>query len=217
MKNKNTKQTIGYYLNYNTHFPYFYYNEKESYTINEDIKNILDKQTNSIIKKENYYKSPNYYDRLIKTFKKLEELKILEKTIVIIVVIMDNLLDKEVFGPYSGYYNDIHFVPTIIWQPNYIKHQIIEDVRTQSDLVPTMLDLLNINYEKKEFQGISLFDTNNRRYYFAKKVNFLIYDLKMEKNYTIIKNKNECKTSELFKDKNEMICENSDNNLLQII
>lgn len=105
-----------------------------------------------------YDSSIFYTDENLKIlFDKLEELNLLDKTIVIFTSDHgEEFLEHRYFQHWRLYNEHIH-VPLIIRLPKKINKTIKEKSRL-IDLTPTILDILNIHYKPKnyQFQGVSL-------------------------------------------------------------
>jgi len=103
---------------------------------------------------------------LQKVYDSLKQQRLLDNTIFIIVG--DH---GEIFGQHENLY--IHGlslyqeeikVPLLIYAPTLLPPQIIHQVTSSIDIVPTILDILHIDYGKK-LQGESLLSANNYRKY----------------------------------------------------
>ncbi len=79
---------------------------------------------------------------------------------------------SEAFGQHPGNwthgratYEENIRVPALIWQPALFKPRRVKVPTTHVDVLPTVLDGLNIRYNEKLFQGESLFQKELRRKY----------------------------------------------------
>lgn len=66
---------------------------------------------------------------------------------------------KDIYGYKDDNYTNLYRVPCIIYDQN-LNHQIINKFTTTTDIVPTLLDLLGINYYSNLYFGTSVFKTN---------------------------------------------------------
>jgi arylsulfatase A-like enzyme len=56
----------------------------------------------------------------------------------------------------------------VFWQPNLIKPQVIKFPTSHVDILPTLLDLLGLQYDRSRFQGYSVLrGAPNRKYIFT--------------------------------------------------
>lgn len=174
---KNGKETIGYYLNYSTHFPYFNYKKGKYKTDNkQDMEKLLN-ASNSKVSKLEYYKSLNYFDlKLKEMFNKLKKENILDDTIIVILGDHGQSFGKHGVWTHGDIYNNIAKIPMLIWQPKYIKHKIISKYISQADIFPTILDLLKIKYNDNKIQGISLFKPIKRKYIYTRGYHYQLTD-----------------------------------------
>lgn len=202
-KIKSNKKVIGYYLNYNTHFPYFDGGIGE-YHPDEEHTELLERQKNKYINKKDYYKALNYWDTLLKgVFEKLKTKGVLDNTIIIILGDHGQSFGQHGIWTHGEVYNNITKIPTLIWQPKLIKPKIFKSYVSQADLFPTILDLINEKYDDSKIQGISLLSKTKRKYLYTKQMSHMLIDTEKKIQMIINSKLNECKIYDLIKDRYE--------------
>lgn len=151
---KTQQPFMGVYWSTATHFPYQDYSHKIAIISNPQTAH--DRYLNSLF----------LLDQEIKqTFTLLKQRKLLKNTIFI--VIGDH---GELFGEHGFYvhgrslYNDETKVPLLIYAPDLIKPQVINETTSSIDLAPTLFDALGISY-RNELQGESLLKRPLKRKY----------------------------------------------------
>ena len=111
--------------------------------------------TKQIIK----YKYLIFYDDFLigKIIDALKQENLLEDTIVCLFADHGESLDEhELYFSHLGLYDVSFNVPLIIFGGGIPKNKKIETLTQLKDLAPTILDLLNINYDSIQFDGKSL-------------------------------------------------------------
>jgi len=186
-KNKN-KGFVGFYLNYNTHYPY-YNNHVENYKEHSLGKKMFEQQTLGNIDKKRYYNSLSYFDTILKQFVvELKNKNVLEDTVLVFIGDHWQSFGQNGKWTHSGMLDDVLNVPALIWNPKFIKNESVEEKRIQADIVPTLLDILNISYDKNIFNGISIFDKNNRKYIYSEKKEMILIDTQTNEKIMIENN-----------------------------
>jgi len=92
-------------------------------------------------------------------FKKLDELGLRDDTVIIFTADHGETLDDHKWWFEHGHYvydEQIH-IPLIVWYPKLFGHRTVDTVVTHLDIVPTVLDILGINYSR-DIEGRSLMD-----------------------------------------------------------
>jgi hypothetical protein len=99
----------------------------------------------------------NLLQKIVKDFKKEN---------IIIVFVSDHGVGWRPphLGREGGYINwDIVGVPLMIYCPSKLRPQVYDRPFPLLDLLPTLYDLMGMEYEEKEFDGISLFNKNREK------------------------------------------------------
>jgi arylsulfatase A-like enzyme len=140
------------------HFPYYDYGP--AYQIESDINNSLSRYINNL----------KLLDQQVqRVYQLLEKKHLLENTII--VVVGDH---GDSFGEHDGegswmhgsaLYQEQIKVPLIFYQSHLFKPQIINTVSSSADIVPTLLDAMQIDYNKKLLQGESMLKASSQRKY----------------------------------------------------
>lgn len=138
----------------------------------------------------------------------LEKKKLLDSTIFVIVG--DH---GEGFGQHANswlhsttLYDEQVKVPLLFYQPRIFKPQIISKVTSSVDVMPTLLDALNIPYDANLMQGESLLKKkSSRKYIFVYGDENELAAINMQKNKMIIDySKGSCKRFDLNHDPKEI-------------
>jgi arylsulfatase A-like enzyme len=105
------------------------------------------------------YDSAIYYDDYLigKIIKSLKKNKIFDNTFIFFFSDHGESFDTQrIFFNHHGLYDVCTNVPLIITGPNIPKNKKNNSFVIHEDIVPTILDLLNIDYNKEDFDGQSL-------------------------------------------------------------
>ena len=116
----------------------------------------------------NYYNDLHFLDgQIARIFAHLEEKKLLDHTIV--VLIGDH---GEAFGQHANNYthsrmsyNENLRTPAILYQPHLFPPRVFNAPTSHVDILPTLLDALEVPYDPALLQGESLFQKDFRRRY----------------------------------------------------
>lgn len=106
----------------------------------------------------NYEGEISYTDFLVgKVLSELKKTKQFSKSIIIITADHgESLGEHEIYNDHQGLYNEMTKIPLLIYVPE-IASKKIQDITSNIDIAPTILDLLNIPQNKWPlFEGISL-------------------------------------------------------------
>jgi phosphoglycerol transferase MdoB-like AlkP superfamily enzyme len=149
---------IATYWSGAAHFPY--YNYGSPYQIENDIDNPLSRYINNL----------KLLDKQIqRVYLLLEKKHLLENTIIVIVGDHgDSFGEHDGDGSWmhgSALYQEQIKAPLIFYQPRIFKPQIINEASSSADIVPTLLDAMQIHYNKKLLQGESMLKTSRQRKY----------------------------------------------------
>lgn len=108
-------------------------------------------------------------EQIRKFFMALESRKILRNTVVVLVG--DH---GEAFQQHRGnYIHSLHSyeenlaVPALIWHPEKLRPKEINRMTSHVDIGPTLLDLIEVAHNPRDFQGISVLRNYARRFSFA--------------------------------------------------
>lgn len=181
------------------HFPY--YNYGHSFQILSD-----EKQPEL----SRYMNNLNLIDHQIKLiYEYMDRKKLLDNTLLIIV--SDH---GEGFGQHPNSWvhgstlNEEQVkVPVLFYQPKIFRPQIINQVTSSADILPTILDVFKINYDSDKFQGQSLLRKNLRRkYVFIYGIENELAAVDYNNNKIILDYRNGlCKKFDLKKDPSEAV------------
>ena len=156
---KSKEPFLGIYLSFTAHFPYFDYGPK--YQIIENDGRLISR----------YYNNLNLLDDLIKNlYIYLNNNGLLERTIILIVgdhgqAFGQHQKDNYMHHRYS--YNENMETPVIIYQPRLFKPKIFSFPTSHVDILPTILDVLEIPYNPDSLNGDSLLNSStDKRYIF---------------------------------------------------
>lgn len=111
------------------------------------------------ILKDRYTGAVQYVDRQIgRLFNKLQERKIMDDTLIIITSDHgESLVEHDIYFDHHGLYDETIHVPLIIRHPGiFNKPQRIKGFVQHTELVPTILGILNINTDGYNFDGKNL-------------------------------------------------------------
>ena len=156
LKKSADRPFIGVYYSFAAHWPYVDFGEE--FRIFRNTENRLSR----------YYNNINMLDRQIKRiFDYLKESQLIDKTIV--VILGDH---GEAFNQHPGVwihsrnsYNENVMVPALIYQPRLFTPAKVTVPTTHADIVPTLLDAMGIDYNRRLIQGESLLGKRLRRKY----------------------------------------------------
>ena len=115
-----------------------------------------------------YYNALRVQDTQVeKVIKYLQNRGQLKDTIVVIVG--DH---GEAFGQHTknwihskGSYNENYQTPALVYQPELFKPRVMKEITSHIDILPTLLDAMNIPYNRNLLQGESLFQDKFKRKY----------------------------------------------------
>jgi phosphoglycerol transferase MdoB-like AlkP superfamily enzyme len=140
---------LGIYISFAAHFPYFDYGE--DYRIAKDDGRLISR----------YYNNLNLLDRMIKRIvDHLQERGLLERTILVILGDHGQAFGQHHpnnFMHYRYSYNENLETPAILYQPALFKPKTFEFPTSHVDILPTLLDAMEIPYSTGAFDGDSLF------------------------------------------------------------
>ena len=146
---------LGIYVSFTAHLPYFDYGPE--YQIMEEDGRAISR----------YYNNLNLLDHLIKRiYDHLEERGRLERTIFVVVGDHGQAFGQHHPDNYMHYrysYNENLETPAIIYQPTLFKPRVIDFPTSHVDLLPTLLDGMNVPYDPSQFDGESLLQNRLRR------------------------------------------------------
>lgn len=156
LKKSKDRQFLAVYYSFAAHWPYVDYGEEFK----------IFKDTNSRLHR--YFNNIRMLDGQIRRiFNFLEETKLADKTIVVIV--SDH---SEAFNQHPGVwvhsrdsYNENFSVPALLYQPRLFRPAKITYPTTHADIVPTLLDAMGIRYNEKLMQGESVLRGQPKRKY----------------------------------------------------
>lgn len=156
LKKSKDRKFLAVYYSFAAHWPYVDYGEEYK----------IFKETNSRLNR--YFNNIRMLDGQIRRiFKYLEEEKLIDKTIVVIV--SDH---SEAFNQHPGVwvhsrdsYNENFSVPALLYQPRLFRPARITYPTTHADIVPTLLDAMGIRYNEKLIQGESVLRGRPKRKY----------------------------------------------------
>ena len=168
--NRNRKEKFFLFIHYfdphGQYRPPPPYNEVFPYTKKEyDINRIPPYQRHRPISDPSFYIAQydgeikymdDHIDRLLK---KLDKLGLSEDTVIIFTADHGETLDDHKWWFEHGHYiydEQIH-IPLIVWYPKVFKHKEIDTTVTHLDIVPTILDILGIDFTA-DIEGRSLLD-----------------------------------------------------------
>ncbi len=156
LKKSRDRPFLAVYYSFAAHWPYVDYGDE--YKIFKDTSSRLNR----------YYNNIRMLDSQIRRiFTYLEEAKLIDKTIVVIV--SDH---SEAFNQHPGVwvhsrdsYNENFSVPALLYQPRLFRPTTITFPTTHADIVPTLLDAMGIRYNDKLIQGESVLRGRPKRKY----------------------------------------------------
>lgn len=188
---------LGIYLSFVAHLPYFDYGPV--YRIVENDGRLISR----------YYNNLFLLDHMIKyIYENLERLGLLERTILVIVgdhgqAFGQHQKDNYMHHRYS--YNENLETPAIIYQPKIFRPMIFEFPTSHVDIVPTLLESINIPFEPALFDGESLFNRPLGRkfiFFYGQEGTISCIDTNLIKIQYSLKN-NKCWVFDLKKDPDE--------------
>ena len=148
---------MALYLSFAAHFPYFDYGRK--YRIKPQYGRLIDR----------YYNNLNLLDHAIeRIYKHLEGTGGLERTIIVIAGDHGQAFGQHHTNNYMHFrysYSENLQSPAIIHQPELFKQRVIDFPTSHVDILPTLLDAMSIPYNRRLFQGESLYQNRLRRRY----------------------------------------------------
>ena len=146
---------LGIYISFAAHFPYFDYGE--DYRVRKDDGRLISR----------YYNNLNLLDHMIKRiFDHLQEQGLLKRTVLLIVGDHGQAFGQHHpnnFMHYRYSYNENLEAPAILYQPALFKPRTFEFSTSHVDLLPTLLDAMEIPYPPTAFDGRSLFSHKARQ------------------------------------------------------
>ena len=173
--------------------------------INEELENIEDKlDKNDKWSEEEYiYRTlANDTDKMLKTLvSKLKKAGKLDDTVIVLV--SDHYVygysDEDYVALKKNVENDrkaLQNTPFVIWSSD-MEHMEVDTIMDTADILPTMLNLLGIDYNPNMYMGTDVFSTNHDHFvwfadgsYIADKYTTLSHEAMLTKtNYNISKNK----------------------------
>lgn len=160
IKNTNNKNFVLCHMMDN-HYPFnFLSNEQEN--IKEEFDEFKKNLKNSTKGINRFYAaSKTYIDKNIKIFiDNLEKENLLQDSLVVITAdhgssYMNKIHRTEIC---STFYDENYRIPLIVYNPN-IKGKVIGNYGTAKDFIPTILEVLNINFKEK-IEGKSILHKN---------------------------------------------------------
>lgn len=148
------KPFLASYLSFIPHGPYDDYGPK--YRILQNTRRDVNR----------YYNNLYTLDLQIKRlFRALHKAGLLHNTIVVFVGDHGQAFGqhRRNWGHSRKSYNENYHAPLMFYQPKLFKPQVIQRRTSHVDIVPTLLDAMNLPYEPLLFQGESLFQSKFRR------------------------------------------------------
>lgn len=198
--------------NWDTHTPFDilpmnyihkFYEKKSDKTVEEMLEKLENEKWKEIVTNYHLYgvkyldEIPALYDGAVNLFdntvkklvKCLEKTGILEKTIIIITGDHgDNPLRDGMFIGHFGLYESVIHVPLIIFGPGFSGGKRIKGFVQHTDIFPTILENLGIDYNKFEPDGKSLFSLIKGKEE-SRRSSVLAIDGATSKRYTIRTNR----------------------------
>lgn len=150
---------IATYWSSAAHFPYFDYGKKYE-IITKNLNNPLSRYVNNL----------NLLDQQIKRiYQALEKNDLLNNTILVIVGDHgENFGEHVAPGSWihgSALYQEQIKVPLLFFQPRIFKPRTINQITSSADIVPTLLDAMNVSYNSQLVQGESVLKPIQKRKY----------------------------------------------------
>ena len=147
--NRAREPFLGIYISFAAHFPYFDYGA--DYRIVEEDGRLVSR----------YYNNLNLLDRMIQRIHRhLERRGQLERTLLVIVGDHGQAFGQHHPDNYMHYrysYNENLEAPAFFYQPSLFKPKVIQSPTSHVDLLPTLLDALNVPHDPALLDGESLF------------------------------------------------------------
>jgi hypothetical protein len=150
---------LGVYWSFIPHYPYSDYGAE--YRIRTDLSNTRDRYYNNLRALDDQIQL--IYEHLVQT-------GVADRTLFVFIGDHGEAFRQhpDVWGHAFGPYSETYRVPVVFWQPGLINPQVIKFPTSHVDIVPTLLDLLGLPYDKSRFQGDSVLrGTPNRKYIFT--------------------------------------------------
>ena len=156
---------VNYLITYSNHMPFTTKNGVCKQLLNQDLENglISKEEINDMTEEDCIKRQARETDEMIRLLlKALEDNNLDENTVL--VIFADHYLytvsDKELLEKYKETENNlINHTPFLIYKKN-LKRVNITDVTSQSDILPTILNLFGINYIKDYYMGNDALDGN---------------------------------------------------------
>lgn len=150
---------LGVYWSFLAHWPYSDYGP--DYRIRPNLNSDRDR----------YYNNLRVLDtQFHRIWDHLEKDGVAAHTLFVVVGDHGEGFDQHpgVWGHGFTGYDETYRVPMVFWQPNLIKPQIVKFPTSHVDIVPTLLDLLGLQYDPSRFQGYSVLrGPPDRKYIFT--------------------------------------------------
>ena len=162
---KSGEKFVHYLITYSNHMPFTSKNGVCKQLLNQDLENNLITKTEAsdFTEEDCIKRQAKETDEMIKLLlQALEENGLDENTVL--VIFADHYLytvsDKEILEKYKETDNNlINNTPFLIYKKN-LKRVNINDVTSQADILPTILNLFGINYIKEYYMGNDALDAN---------------------------------------------------------
>jgi arylsulfatase len=149
VKNKNQDNFFLFLHYWDTHTPYHCPREYQAYRGSDKRKKLISKYEGAI----------HYVDQQLgRLFQVLKANHSWDNTLIIITSDHgESLTEHDIFFDHHGLYDVTIHVPLIVCYPGYFhESKRISGFVQHTDLLPTVLDILNIRHEKYHFDGCSL-------------------------------------------------------------
>ena len=164
---KKKEPFVAVYHSFAAHYPYFNFNPRYNVYRDKRLKRPRGRRRLSIFER-GYYNNLRLLDELLKKlFAQLKKAGVLKNTIVVITG--DH---GEAFGTPVGNwthsrasFNVNYRVPLIIYHPGLFKPRQINRRTLHIDILPTLLSVLNVKYDRGLIQGESLLNGKSKRLY----------------------------------------------------
>ncbi len=132
----------------------------------------------------------NLYDAEISTvdaqvgevFNEIKKLKLDKNTIILFYGDHGEGFDHDIYGHGVTLYNSAIHIPFIIRSPEYIDGKVVNKIIDNTDILPSILDLLHIKYSKNDFSGTSFINSNSLEKLFQSQKKYLYFFTTLEKN-----------------------------------
>jgi arylsulfatase A-like enzyme len=176
---KNRQKKFFLWLHYSN--PHHLYNPPKDYFCQIN-KNCSDPKYENIVKdgltinkdcdaKDSQKDNPDYLTNMIdlydaeilstdekvgKIITKLKQLNLFNNSLIIIYADHGEEFNHRIFNHIHTIYHSTIHIPLIIRDPYHLKIKKISQLKDNTDILPTILDLLNIYYDKNKFSGSSM-------------------------------------------------------------